>query len=136
MLAGALLGADMVLCFSGIVDLYRYNDAVNGSNYYFMHKYRDDADRNKYYNIVDILEDSGPAAFFYAANNEEDIRQAALVGSKPDFLMFPVVSGVHGRTIQNDQIAKLLTFNSERLSMLAQKYAGKIVPPEGFGQAL
>lgn len=136
MLAGAMLGADMVLCFSGIADLYCYNDAVYGSNYYFMHKYRDDADRNKYYNITDILEGSGPVAFFYAANNEEDIRQAALVGNKPDFLMFPVASSVHGRTIQNDQIAKLLTVNSEKLSMLAQKYAGKIVPPEGFGQTL
>lgn len=126
MLAGAVLSAHMVFAFSGQVSLYQYNDAVYGDKYHLMEKYRDDPKYRRYFDISDIVRDTCPVIFFYAADNEDDQRQAAIVQGMRNFYMFPVKSAEHGRTISDREKSRLLSLEDDELWDYVGKYAGTI----------
>ena len=132
MLAGSILGAEIIFSFSGIVDLYHYNDAVYGNNYYFMKKYRDAPGRSRYFDIIRIVNADQPVMFFYAANNDEDVRQANKIKEKRGVVFFPVSSSEHGKTIRTETISKLFTFTRAELYEFCKKNSGFIKDPSDY----
>ena len=121
MLAGSILRAERVYSFSGIVDLYEYNNAVHGDTYYFMKKYRDNFRRNRYFNISNKLSGNMQILFFYATKNEEDIRQANKVRDNKNVVLFPIDSDEHGKMICVDVISNLFTYDEAELLDFCEK---------------
>lgn len=125
-LMGVLLKAKLIFNFSGqfSLDYHTQKDKPNFSQYLYENK--NNHHKNKYYNIVDLVENSKiPIVYFYPALAEEDIYQSGLIQDCKNIIVFKFNSSIHGRTAIEFNIKRILNMSLEKLRELEKLYEGQ-----------
>lgn len=131
-IVGIKLNADRVFNFAGQWNLF---EVLNGKtsdkieeSFYFLDLYKNDIERNKYYNLSKTLEPSQvPIFYFYSAMNEGDIKQVEFMPDNLCIYAFAMKSKEHGWLLFNPCYRKILTKNKEDIIRICRKYKGKVI---------
>lgn len=124
-LVGCKLHADRVFCFSGQFDL---SDRI--SNYPLLLEYLNEDEVSKYYNIVELVDNSNvPVYYFYPAYVEQDIWQANRIASCSNVRPFKFRQTIHGQSMYVEDLPKVLSYSNEKLDALFEQYSGTLILP-------
>lgn len=126
-LMGALLKAEYILCFSA--QYYLWDQAKQPENF-FLVKYADDVERNKYYDIVDYMRQS-KSIFYYImpAYADTDIYQSKFVDGLENVRILRIASKHHGVPVLKENLNALLVMDKQGLERLFSDKKGKAVSP-------
>lgn len=132
-LMGILLKAKLIFNFSGQYSLHYHTQKGNPNFSQYLYENQDNPMKNKYYNLVDLVNNSDiPIIYFYPALAEEDIYQSSLLNDCRKLVTFKFNSNIHGRTAMEFNIKKLLNMNLEELTELEQLYKGQCISRISF----
>lgn len=121
---GVQLHAQIVFNFSGQWNLYREGKVIR--EYYYLNRFSNSEKHNKYFDISQLVKDSGiPIFYFYAQKNEPDINQMACVHNISNIYPFAFDSTIHGQGLSmTESYIKLFMSDNERLKKLSNSYHG------------
>lgn len=126
---GMLLGARYILNWGGQWNLLDYNKVVE--NYYFLNKYKNDVERNSFFDLSDhVQQNTVPIYYFYAARNESDIQQAKYTEDISNIYSFSLDSDVHGQGFHTEAYISLLRCETDDLKIIYSTYHNYLVSPE------
>jgi len=122
-LAGALLEANRVYCFSAFFSL----DDVNQEIWYMLKKNENVPERKKYYNIVKYIKEAKNTKFFYVypglskdlINN--DSYQSTLVEGIGNVYTFRMKEKGHGTCMRKETLQAFVNYNENDLIYLSKK---------------
>lgn len=98
--------------------------------------YENDIERNKYFNIVYLLqEQSNHIYYFYPANVEQDRLQYEMVKNLP-LKVFRFKSSEHGVTMESKVFPYLLTLSNEELNDYYSFFANSFILPCDFSKKI
>lgn len=134
-IVGIYLNAERVYSFGGQFTLqYLLKDKNNPGfedSYYFVKLYEEDDQRNRFYDIVSLIQNSSvPIVYFYSALCEEDKEQTDYLESFENIdnvMIFAMKSEYHGFPMFNACYRKVLTFDEEQLTLLWKKYKSRLI---------
>lgn len=121
---GAQLHARAVFNFSGQWNLYGTGEVIR--EYYYLNKFANSGKHNKYFDISQLVQDSGvPIFYFYAQKNEPDIKQMAYIHNISNIYSFAFDSIRHGQGLSmTENYIKLFISDNESLKKLSNSYHG------------
>lgn len=127
---GAQLHAQAVFNFSGQWNLYGYREVVK--DYYYLNKFANSEIHNKYYDISQLVKDSGiPIFYFYSQKNEQDVKQMAYIHNISNIYFFAFNSNKHGQGLsKTESYIKLFMSDCEMLKKLSNSYRGISLEPD------
>lgn len=127
-IAGMELNAKRIYSFGG-------QFCIKDSSYW-LDRYKDNPDRNKYYNIANLVAKSNvPLYYFYSVGCEQDIVQYQYLKEKEAQgrgYSFSMKSKIHGVLLVGECYRKILSLNDEAIEKLYLKYKGKKVSLVGI----
>lgn len=115
-IVGAKMNSYLAFNFSGQFSLYL--DATLIPNYYWLNKYRDDKECNKYYDICEEIKESIPIVYFYPKYCEQDSKQTSLVKEFNNIYSISIDKYTHGETIFNEEKVLVLNKSFSEIIML------------------
>lgn len=123
-IAGIYLGAERIFSFGGQWALGDQERSL-----YFLEKYKEDKERNKYSDITGLLNNNKiPIMYFYSALNPGDVKQAEILlacENRKQVWCFPMKSDIHGYLLFNSCYKSLLTCEMTSLICLCDKFMKK-----------
>lgn len=123
-ITGIYLKAECIFSFGG-----QWSLSEKDRSLYFLEKYKNDEERNKYYDITYLLDNNkSPIIYFYSALHSGDVKQTEILLSSEkgkQVYCFPMRSDLHGYLLFNSCYKKLLTCKVERLIYLSNKFKKK-----------
>ncbi|NLP27455.1 MAG: hypothetical protein GX370_01535 [Clostridia bacterium] len=132
-LMGIILNAKLIFNFSGQFSLEYHTEKDKSYFNQYLYENKDNYDKNKYYNLVELVESSSiPIVYFYPAMVEEDLYQRDCVKNCKNLLFFKFASSVHGRTAIEFNIKKILNKSLEELKELEKLYDGQAISRISF----
>lgn len=124
-LVAALLNAEYCICFSAQFDL-RVDGALGANP--FLKKYSHDANRNQYYNIVNIIRKSKTDIFYFMpAFSEADKQQMNRVVDIENIHILKMASHRHGVPLLRGNLIQLLQLDRDNLINLFDSKKDQIV---------
>ena len=124
-LAAALLNAEYCICFSAQFDLT--GKGAMGVNP-FLRNYSQDANRSKYYNIVEIIKKSKVLMFYIMpAYCESDKEQMDKVAGVENVHILRIASHHHGVPLLKGNLSRLIQMDKESLLSLFDLHKEHIV---------
>lgn len=99
-LFGLMLKAEMVFCFSGQFDLYNHKNVL--TTYPRLQRFKNEEERNKYYNLIPLISSNREVPIFYFCpiKSEDDAKQYELVVNKKMLYIFRMDSEIHGNVVK------------------------------------
>lgn len=118
-IAGILLNAEKVLCFSG-----QFHHDVSKRE--LLQKYENDKDRNKYFDIVELIKASNvPIVYFYPIRCGNDIKQAERVRDFDNVIALKFDYAEHANTVLPYNFKYLFDMSVERYRRISSKFGKK-----------
>ncbi len=127
---GAKLHAQAVFNFSGQWNLYGHGRVIK--DYYYLNKFADSKIHNKYYDISQLVKDSGVSIFyFYPQKSEQDKDQEAYIHNIRNIYSFALDSNQHGQGLPlTESYIKLFMSDNEMLKKFSHFYHGVLLDPD------
>jgi len=123
---GKLIAADRIFCISG---QFQLNPIEKNP---LLMKYKDDGEKNIYYNITSLIENNinGKIFYFYPGRCEEDIIQSQSVKECKNIYPIAVDTDIHGACLRYETFFHIFSCDDREIMDFSQKNLGMIVGAE------
>ncbi len=128
-LAAQYLDAKMAFSFCGQFSLENHKDHLVTNP--LLIKYKTDIEHSKWFECYRYLEKT-PIVYFCPSGVDHDRIQAEFATKIPHCAMFHILSDIHGVTVYNFNIPKILSWDYEFAKSLSDKLSDKVIKPFDF----
>jgi hypothetical protein len=123
---GVQLKASFVICQGGFWDLYKDNDVIE--RYYFLNKYKNMPEYEKWYNLDHIMQNNKtPIFYLYGGHNDIDMEQARCAEKYDSVYKLALNSTAHSPAVSTETYIQLLMAESEEIRDIFSLYQDNIV---------
>lgn len=131
LLMGSMLGAERIIDNCGQFNLNLINNP--GS---LIEMYKDDSERNRYYDLTDFTDSIIENLFYFYSNRvDDDLKQFDYMRNRR-IKSFAVESNIHGKTIKSICFPYLLSVDDEAINKIYQAYSSGKIDAEGLYKML
>lgn len=131
-LFGVKLSANKIYSLSG---QFSIKDEVN--DYYWLSIYEKDEKRAKYFDIINLVKESGvPIFYFYPARCLQDIEQYEYIKNINHIYTIAFDCNIHGKTIDVSDLPYIICLEEEKIRNLCERCSGRMIKNEVFCREL
>ena len=127
-LAGCILGAKLIYCFSGYFDL----NVIDTKTWFYIDKFKNDSNKSKYFNLIEYIKGSSSyIIYFYPGQLPNDVEQSQFIKNLDHVISIKMDSNVHGLCCSRSAVKCLMKMESgeaiRRMKDFSVKYSNQVI---------